>query len=164
MPKPNKAERLIYKALKIAITEKLLYIYIDAKTVNRPTSPIYNPWENLLPLLIPIIIALYVIIYQNIFIGLAFIIGMVLLHILGIKRLIGRLLLIRARKYILKDFACCEKLWDSGGVVMAMAANRKIACIAPEDDWKDFVVQHFAYLMTEPQEEKKDNKNEKPAA
>lgn len=164
MPKPNKAERLIYKAFKKAITERLLYIYLDTQKLNQPGCPIYNPWENLLPLLISIIVGLYLIIYQNIFIGLAFIIGMVIIHILGFKRLIGKLLLNRAKKYMLRDFECCEKLWNFGGLVLATAANRKIGCIAPDDDWKDFVVQHFAYLMTEPQEEKKDNKNEKPAA
>lgn len=164
MPKPNKAERLIYKAFQKAITEKLMYLYLDTNKINHPASPIYNPWENLLPLLIPIIIGLFLIMYQNIFIGLTFIIGTVIIYILGIKRLIGKLLLIRAKKYILQDFQHCQKLWTFGGLVLATATNKKNACFAPEDDWRDFVVQNFADLMTEPQKEKKDDKNEKPAA
>ncbi|MBR1605929.1 MAG: hypothetical protein IJ660_07500 [Alphaproteobacteria bacterium] len=164
MPKPNKAELLIYKALKKAITEKLLYLYLDADKINRPNSPIYNPWENLLPLLIPTIIGLFLIIYQGIFYGLAVIIGMLLIYLLGIKQLIGKLLLHRAKKYILQNFEQCQRLWNFGGIVLAAASNKKVACISPENDWKEYIVQNFAYLMTEPQETKKATKDEKSAA
>ena len=46
---------------------------------------------------------------------------------------------------------------------MATAENKKIGCIAPEGDWKEFIVQNFADFMVDkkPEDEKP---NEQPAA
>ena len=164
MSRPNRAEQLIYKAFKKALEQNLLYIYLDTDKMNRPNSPIYNPWENLLPLLLPVIIGLALILSKSVFYGLAFIIGTIILYKFGIRHLISKILLKRAKKYLTQDFRHCEKLWKFGGLVLAAAANRKVSCIAPDGSWKDYIVENFSYLMTEEQEEKKDTKNEKSAA
>lgn len=70
---PNKADLLVYKALKAAIGQDKLRIYLDYGKVNRPQSPVYDPWESLLPILIPVLIGLALIIGVGVIFGLLFI-------------------------------------------------------------------------------------------
>ena len=79
MAKPNKADLLIYKAFNKALEQNLLRLYLDTAKINRPNSPVYNPWENLLPLLIPLIVGVILIFVVGILFGVAFILGMVLI-------------------------------------------------------------------------------------
>ena len=58
MSKPSKADLLIYKALNKAIEKDQLRIYLDYGKINRPGSPVYDAWENLLPVLTPVLTGL----------------------------------------------------------------------------------------------------------
>ncbi|MBQ8465101.1 MAG: hypothetical protein IJ529_05600 [Alphaproteobacteria bacterium] len=163
MKQPNKADLMIYKAFSTALNRNLLRLYLDTSKLNRPTSPVYNPWENLLPLLIPMIIGLVLIVTVGSLFGLAFIIGMVLVYNYYIKRLIDKRLLERTKKFVAQDYQHCQELWEFGGLVLATADNKKTGCIAPEGDWKDFIVQRFSDFMIDKKEENEPS-NEKPAA
>ena len=147
MTQPSKADKLIYKAFCLAMERNLLRIYMDTARINRPSSPVYNPWENLLPLLVPIIIGLILIVTVGSLFGLAFIIGMILIYNYYVKKIIDKRLLERAKKYILTDYQHCQELWKFGGLVLATSTNKKTGCISPEGDWKDFTVQNFADFM-----------------
>lgn len=160
MKKPNKAEAMIYKAFSCALQKNLLRLYLDSSKLNRPNSPVYNPWENLLPLLIPLIIGLILILAVGMFFGLSFIIGMVLVYNYYFKRIIDKRLLERTKKYVETDFEHCQELWSFGGLVLATAENKKIGCISPEGDWKEFIVQNFSDFMTDKKSE--DSNNEQP--
>ena len=70
---PNKADLLVYKALKTAISQDKLRIYLDYGKINRPQSPVYDPWESLLPVLVPVLIGLALIIGVGVIFGLLFI-------------------------------------------------------------------------------------------
>ena len=164
MPKPNKANLLIYKALSRAMEQDLLRIYLDTSKLNRPNSPVYNPWENLLPLLIPTLIGLILIVTVSSFFGLAFIIGMILVYTYYFKRMIDKRLLLRTKQYIATDYTHCDELWQYGGLVLATAADKKVGCIAPSGDWKEFIVQNFADLMTDKPAEPQEKKDETAAA
>ena len=78
--KPNKAERLIYKALQTAIKEDKLRLYLDYGKINRPGSPVYAPWENLLPLLVPAILGLLLILAAGVVFGLLFIVAGIMVY------------------------------------------------------------------------------------
>lgn len=164
MSKPNRAELLIYKAFNKALEQNLLRLYLDTTKINRPNSPVYNPWENLLPLLIPLIIGLVLIFSVGILFGIAFILGMVLVYNFYIRRIIDKRLMERTKLYVSQDFNHCQELWDFGGLIIATAANKKVGCISPEGDWKDFIVQNFADFMTDTDTSSEDLKNDKSAA
>ena len=149
MHKPNKADLLIYKALCKALEQNLLKIYLDTSKLNRPNSPVYNPWENLLPLLIPMLIGLALILSVSCFIGLAFIIATTMAYSYYFKQFIVKKLLDRTKHYLSTDFAHCQELWDFGGIVFTTSDNKKIGCISPTGDWKEFIVLNFSDLMVE---------------
>ncbi len=162
MKQLNKADVLIYKAFKTALDKNLLSLYLISSKLNRPNSPVYNPWENLLPLLIPLIIGVILILMVGAFFGLAFIVGIVLVYNYYFKKIIDKRLLERTKKYVTIDFNHCQELWEFGGLVLATKENKKIGCISPEGDWKDFVVQNFADFMVDKKTENKTD--EQPAA
>ena len=163
MKKPNKADLLIYKAFNRALEKNLLRIYLDTAKLNRPSSPVYNPWENLLPILLPILLGLFLIITVGTFFGLAFIIGMVLIYTYYFKKIIDRHLLERTKKYIAANYENCQNLWKHGGIVLATEINKKLGCISPDGDWKEFTVQNFAEFMVDKKEENQEKPDEKPA-
>lgn len=164
MSKPSKADLLIYKAFSRALEQNLLRIYLDSSKLNRPSSPVYNPWENLLPLLIPTLIGLMLIITVSSIFGLTFIIGMILVYTYYFKKIIDKHLLERTKKYIAVDYRHCQELWEYGGLVLATAAEKKTGCIAPSGEWKDFIVRNFADLMVDKKPEPKENAHEQTAA
>ena len=76
----NRADILAFNALQRAVEQDKLRLYMDYGRINRPTSPIYNPWENLLPILVPVLIGLLLILTVGVIFGLAFIISMIFVY------------------------------------------------------------------------------------
>lgn len=160
-PPVNKADKLIYSALKKAIEQNKLRIYVDYSKINKPNSPVYNPWECLLPILIPVLLGLILIVFAGILFGLLFIIGMILIYDNVIKKRLHQKLIARTKDYIVSNYTNCCELWNFGGLVLVNVENKKIGCVAPEGDWKEFVVTNFSDLMTEDKNKKKTE--EKPS-
>lgn len=75
--KPSKADMLIYKALNRAIENDRLRIYLDYGKINRLGSPVYDPWECLLPILVPVLVGLLLIFSVGVLFGLLFIVAMI---------------------------------------------------------------------------------------
>lgn len=150
MPKRiNKADALVFKALQKAVAEDKLHICLINSKINIPGSPIYNPWEVLLPTLCPLLVGLFLIWLAGILWGLVFMVVGLLLSANFIKRKMEQRLFERAKSLLTADYESCCALWDFGGVVLVKADDKKQGCIAPESSWKDFVVLNFSDLMTE---------------
>ena len=124
----NRADELTYHALVKAVEADKLRIYLDYGKINRPLSPVYNPWETLLPILLPILLGLILIIGVGVIFGLLFIIGMILVYSGVVKKKLYQRIIARTK---------------------VNADNKKSGCVAPEGDWKEFVVKNFADLMIE---------------
>ena len=82
----NRADNMTYKALQKAIEQNKLRLYLDYAKINRPGSPIYNPWECLLPILIPLFLGLILILSVGVLFGLLFIIAMTMLYTVYFKK------------------------------------------------------------------------------
>ncbi len=163
LKKPSKADKLIFKALKKAVDEDKLRIYLDYGKINRPTSPVYDPWECLLPILVPVLIGLVLILSVGVFFGLAFIIAMIFVYSTYFKKKTHRHLIERTKKHLVESYKNCEELWVFGGIILVNAENKKQGCVAPEGDWKEFVVKNFSDFMIDVQE-KEAPKNETETA
>ncbi len=156
--KANRAEELAYKALIRAINGDNLLIYLDESRINRPQSPVYDPWETLLPILIPMIFGLILMLWVGIIFGLLFIIGITAFYSSFTKKKLQQLLLLRTKKYIISGYENFTNLWDFGGFVLVNATDKKIGCIAPDGNWKEFIAANFAELMLDKTQEKPEEK------
>lgn len=160
----NRADKLTFKALQKAVSQDKLRLYLDYGKVNRPGSPIYNPWECLLPILIPVLIGLILIISAGVIFGLLFIIAMIIVYSTYFKKKLYRIVIERTKKYLTASYENCEQLWKFGGIVLVNSANKKIGCVAPEGDWKEFVILNFSDYMLDESQEKTDNEEKSTAA
>lgn len=163
--KANRADELAYKALIRAIDSNNLLIYLDESRINRPQSPVYDPWETLLPILVPITFGLILMLWVGIIFGLLFIIGITAFYSGFTKKKLQHLLLQRTKKYIISGYENFTNLWDFGGFVLVNAADKKIGCVAPDGNWKEFIAANFAELMLDKtqkdfEEKKSDEKPE----
>ncbi len=160
---PSRADLMKFHALKAAVNQDKLRIYLDYGKVNRPLSPVYDPWECLLPILIPVLIGLLLIICVGVIFGLLFIIGMVFIYTTYFKKKIYRRLIERTKNYLISNYQNCQQLWDFGGIVLVNAENKAIGCVAPAGDWKEFVVLNYSELMLDKEDKNKEAaKDEKP--
>lgn len=150
----NKADKMTFKALQKAVeTEELQIALINSK-INIPSSPVYNPWEVLLPTLIPSMIGLILIWMVGIIFGLLFMIAGIMLSSNLIKKKMEQRLFERSKAYFISDYNCCNELWDFGGIVLINSADKKQCCIAPEGNWKEFVVLNYSQYMVDKKQEK----------
>lgn len=148
----SKADLMAYHALQKAIELDKLRIFLDYGKVNRPQSPIYNPWECLLPILIPILAGLILIISSGVIFGLLFMVGMILIYSGFVKKKLYHRQIARTKTFITDSFENCQTLWDWGGIILVNTDNKKLGCVAPEGDWKEFVVLNFSDLMIDRKE------------
>lgn len=158
----NRADSLTFKALQKAVAQDKLRLYLDYTKINRSGSPVYNPWECLLPILIPILIGLILIISVGVIFGLFFIVAMTMVYSTKIKKKLHRIMIERTKNYMVSSYDNCEKLWKFGGIVLVNAENKKLGCVSPDGDWKEFVILNFSDLMLD--EPKDKTPNEKKSA
>ncbi len=154
--KPNRADELAYHALKTAVEENKIHLCLVESRINRPTSPVYNPWEVLLPVLLPVVLGLILILAVGPIFGLVFMVAAILVSSNLVKKKLEQKLMERTRDFLLSGYENFCSLWAFGGPVLVNAENKKLGCIAPEGDWQEFVIRNFADLMIEknkPQEQ-----------
>ena len=157
----NRADELIFAALQKAANEDRVHICLLTSQINRPNSPVYNPWEVLLPILVPILLGLLLIMTVGPLFGLLFMVALIMISTHIIKKKLDARLLQRTKEFMLSSLENCQNIWDFGGVVLVDTANKNQGCVAPDGDWKEFVVNNFANLMIEKkQESSNDEKTE----
>lgn len=149
----NKADLLIYKAMQKAIAEDKIHICLITSKINIPGSPIYNPWECLLPILAPVLLGLILIWAVGILTGIILMTAGIFLTSNLIKKKLEHRLLERALQEINTDYQHFCDLWDFGGLVFVKTDDKQRGCISPEGDWKEFVVRYFADFMVDKKEE-----------
>ncbi len=158
----NKADALVFKALQKAFEEDKLHLCLINSKINIPGSPVYNPWETLLPILCPVLLGLFLIWAIGILWGLVVMIAGIMLSSNIVKKRMEQRLFDRTQNFFTSDYASCNQLWDFGGIVLVKTEDKKQGCIAPEGNWKNFVILNFSEYMTDNKKEEKTS-NEKAA-
>ena len=152
---------MTYKALLKAIEKDKLRIYFDYIKLNRPGSKVYNPWECLLPVLVPAFIGLLLIVAFNIIFGLFFIVVMVTICTYYFRKKIHMRIIERTKAMITSNYENMEELWTFGGIVLVNNDNKKLGCVSPEGDWKEFVVRNYSeYMIDKKEDEEKEEKTD----
>ncbi|MBR2921758.1 MAG: hypothetical protein IKC10_00395 [Alphaproteobacteria bacterium] len=149
----NKADKLTFKALQTALEKQELQLALISSKINIPSSPVYNPWEVLLPTLIPSLIGLVLIGFIGIMFGLLFMIAGIMLSSNIVKKKMEQRLYERTKAYLISDYNACNELWNFGGIVLINSADKKLCSIAPEGNWKEFIVLNYSQYMTDKKDE-----------
>ncbi|MFI3241556.1 MAG: hypothetical protein R3Y43_03220 [Alphaproteobacteria bacterium] len=149
----NKADKLKYKALQKALETGNAKILLDCNRLNKPQSPVYNPWEVLIPMLTPLMVGLILFFCVGILFGLVFICAMIFMLNTFAKKYLYVRLIKRTKEFMMTDYESCQNLWEYGGIVLINTKDKKTGCVAPDGSWKDFVSLNFAEFMSEKKEQ-----------
>lgn len=161
--KINKADKLVFKALQRAVADNRLHLCLINSRINVPGSPVYNPWEVLLPALIPVLLGLTFIWVIGILWGLAFMIAGIMLSSNLVKKKLEQRLFDRTKEFLVSSYKHCEELWSHGGVVLLNADDKKHSCVSPDGNWQEFIILNFADLMTDKSATTSEKSHEKVA-
>jgi hypothetical protein len=157
---PNRADMLHYKAVIKALDLGRIRVNISFLHMNKQGSPVYNPWENLVPLLTPIFLSLIIMFSAGIIEGIIFLILGILMYLYLFRIMIAKRLNERVLSFMRYSYLGWQTIWDYGGVSIISTLNPKLGSRAPDDDWKKFVALNLSDLMTDG--EKKSQKNRFP--
>lgn len=163
--KINKADLLKYKALHRVISQDKTIIYYDYEKLNRTGSPIYSPWENLIPILFPLFIGFGLVFFVGIFISLLVITGSCLLYVYYLRKFIYLKLKERTKIYILSSIDKFQEMWNLGALILVTSDGKNLGCFSPDGDWRDFIVKYYSEYMVDDkiEEENKEVDDEKEA-
>ncbi|MCK5296223.1 MAG: hypothetical protein KAJ75_04975 [Alphaproteobacteria bacterium] len=144
----TRVDKLHYKALKIAIeTGQVKLVTLD-KLLNCAGSPVYNPWDNLMPLLVPILLGLAVLVLIGVIWGLVVMLSGLVVYVLYFRSHIAQTINHRAVLMAISSYESWLSLWKNEGIAVVMSHDSKIGCKSPDGDWKTFVVLNVSELMT----------------
>ena len=134
----RRLEKMHHDTLREAYDENLIRFFVDFKRLNKIGSPVYDPWENVLPLLFLILGSLIVLLFQGVIMGtLALLIAMAL-FVLMVRPYMAARLKKRTETYMLKSPEHWDKVWKVGGVAVTLNHMSSIGCVAPTGNWKVF--------------------------
>jgi hypothetical protein len=141
--KINKRDVVLHERLQDAYDEGRLIVHTDFMRLNRTDSPVFSPWMNTLPLLTLLTIALLVLFLGGLLPGTVALVFAVLIYALAIRPWTAQTVHRRAVALMMRDAGAWVRLWHHGGIVLQLAADRRVGCVAPEGDWRAFASRYF---------------------
>ena len=79
---PSRQDQLIFQGLQRAIVENKAFIKINVHQLNKIGSPVFNPWENVLPMLIVVTLAIATMYIVNLTMGMLMLVVLCLIDII----------------------------------------------------------------------------------
>jgi len=138
-PKAAQDSRL-HECLTEAYMADRIKINIDFNRLNRTGSPVFNPWENVIPLLVLILGSLAVMPFSLVA-GTLVLIGAMFAYAFLVRPWIAQRLRARTIENMLRNAHNWQVIWSLGGVVVTLASNPRIGVVAPAGNWRAFARQ-----------------------
>ena len=124
-PGEKKRDRALYARLVESYQADRVGIFVDFDRLNNPRSPVWNPWENITPLLLILIGSLTLMFFVHLLLGTATMgLGVIFYHNWNL-------------------------LWKMGGLVVTLNYMNKTRCVAPDGDWRAFVTRYLPEMELE---------------
>lgn len=130
----------LHERLTEAYMADRIRIQVDFMRLNRKGSPVFDPWENVLPLLVLILGSLMVMPF-NLVAGTLVLIGSMFAFAFLVRPWIARRLRDRTIENMLKNAHNWQVIWSYGGIVVTLTNNPRIGVIAPVGNWRAFARQ-----------------------
>lgn len=130
-----------FKILQAAYNAGRLKVHVDYRPHLRNHSPVYNPWEHLVPLLFLILVSLAILIFEGVLAGTIALVMTAAVYVALIRPFVADRVRTRATALCMYNRRNFNILWDMGGVAITMADRPDLGCTAPAD-WRIFVRDH----------------------
>jgi len=132
-------DRELYNRIVAAHERNMIGLLVNYRKLNGVSSPIFNPWEAIGPLLVPVIVSLLVLIFGGVVAGTMALLFTMLLYGVLLRPWTQRKIHDRARRVIGHSFGAFETLWEFGGFALYITDRPTTMVEAPQGDWRSFV-------------------------
>jgi hypothetical protein len=145
----KKRDRALYARLVESYQADRIGIFVDFDRLNHPRSPVWDPWENIGPLLLILLGSLVVMFFVHLLIGTALMVLGVLFYLFFVRPWIAQRLYRRALDAATDNLHNWGILWRLGGLVIALNYMNKTRCVSPDGDWRAFVTRYLPEMEME---------------
>jgi hypothetical protein len=148
-PTEKKRDRALYARLVESYQADRIGVFVDFDRLNHPRSPIWNAWENTVPLLVMLVASLAVMFAVDLLLGTAVMVVSVFFYLFVIRPWISQRVYRRAIDAAMDNLHNWNILWRLGGLVVTLNYMNKTRCVSPEGDWKAFVTRYLPEMEME---------------
>ena len=148
-PGEKKRDRALYARLVESYHADRIGIFVDFDRLNHPRSPVWNPWENIGPLLIVLVGSLALMFFVNLLLGTATMVLGVLFYLFVMRPWIAQRVYRRTIDAATENLHNWNLLWKQGGLVITLNYMNKTRCVAPDGDWRAFVTRYLPEMELE---------------
>ena len=145
----RKRDRALYARLVESYHADRIGIFIDFDRLNHPRSPVWNPWENVAPMLVVLLGSLSLMFFVNLLLGTAAMVLGVFFYLFVVRPWISQRLYRRAISAATENLHNWNLLWKHGGLVITLNYMNKTRCVAPDGDWRAFVTRYLPEMEVE---------------
>ncbi len=145
----KRRDRALYARLVESYHADRVGIFVDFDRLNSPRSPVWNPWENVAPLLIVFIGSLSLMFFVQLLLGTATMVLGVLFYLFIIRPWIAQRVYRRAIEAATENLHNWNLLWKIGGLVITLNFMNKTRCVSPDGDWRAFVTRYLPEMELE---------------
>tara|TARA_R110000868_G_scaffold49607_6_gene159734 strand:- start:1553 stop:2098 length:546 start_codon:yes stop_codon:yes gene_type:complete len=148
-PGEKKRDRALYARLVESYQADRVGIFVDFDRLNNPRSPVWNPWENITPLLLILIGSLTLMFFVHLLLGTATMVLGVIFYLFVMRPWIAQRVYRRAIDAATENLHNWNLLWKMGGLVVTLNYMNKTRCVAPDGDWRAFVTRYLPEMELE---------------
>lgn len=148
-PGEKKRDRALYARLVESYQADRVGIFVDFDRLNSPRSPLWNPWENVAPLLIVFVASLALMFFVQLILGTAVMVLGVFFYLFAIRPWIAQRVYRRAIAAATENLHNWNLLWKLGGLVITLNFMNKTRCVSPDGDWRAFVTRYLPEMEVE---------------
>lgn len=135
-------EEELYRALQAAWEHHMLDAVGNMKLLNHSGSPVFDPWENLAPLLVLTIGSLALLLVYKLLVGTLALVASTMIYLFVVRPWMAARLHTRLVNYLFSDIEKFKALWRMGGVSLAWTGYPPDFCHSPKGDWQKFAERH----------------------
>lgn len=135
---PSK-DRNVFASLVRAIKADIVVVSVKAARLNYPGSPVWDPGENIAPLLAMFAVSAVLSFTVHLLVGAAMLVLSMLIYVIAIRPWILQRVSNRALEAALKNIHNWDLLWRKGGLTVALKSGPRTPCQSPSGDWRAFI-------------------------
>jgi len=139
----KRRDRALYGRLIESYEADRISIYVDFDRLNAPKSPVFSPWENVVPLLIVFLLAIAAMLLLDLLFGIAAMLLGVIFYMFLVRPWISQRVYRRAIDAATGNLHNWIILWKLGGLVITLNYMDKTRCVSPDGDWRAFVTRYL---------------------
>lgn len=145
----NKAkDRELFASLVKAYKANTISISVDTARLNRPNSPVWEPVENVLPLLAMLTISVASMFAINVLAGVAILLLCALVYSTVVAPLLAQRVSGRTIKAATENVHNWDLLWKKGGLAVTLIGMKSSRVTFPHD-WRDFAIRCLPHVSVD---------------